>query len=161
MTSIVSKSHKKLESAFAGSSFFIGVMGFERPLRKHAVGMFLGRGRIHRFLNAPGTGVGIRLYWSQDRRMAETSKSSSFMVSFRFRPTSTTVEVPQFTRKCENENESVHRCDLMSRDRFSAFAVVSTVWNANTAVPFWFAPAFQKGHRFLWLKTQELVLTSS
>ena len=56
---------KKLESAFAGSSFLIGVMGFERPLRKHAGGMFLGRSRIHRFLNAPGTGVGIRLYLSQ------------------------------------------------------------------------------------------------
>jgi len=37
---------KKLESASAGSSFLIGVMGFERPLRKHAGGMFLGRGRI-------------------------------------------------------------------------------------------------------------------
>ena len=44
---------------------FLIVAGFERPLRKHAGGMFLGRGRIHRFLNAPGTGVGIRLYWSQ------------------------------------------------------------------------------------------------
>ena len=34
--------------------------GFERPLRKHAGGMFLGRGRIHGLMNAPGTGVGIR-----------------------------------------------------------------------------------------------------
>ena len=27
--------------------FFLERMGFERPLRKHAGGMFLGRGRIH------------------------------------------------------------------------------------------------------------------
>ena len=43
---------KNLESASAGSRFFIGVVGFERPLRKHAGGMFLGRGRIPRFPGA-------------------------------------------------------------------------------------------------------------
>ena len=64
---------KKLESAFAGSSFLIGVMGFERPLRKQSGGLFLGRGRIHRFLNAPGTGVGRKRSWSQDCRMVEIS----------------------------------------------------------------------------------------
>ena len=37
---------KNLESASADSRFFIGVMGFERPLKKHAGGMFLGRGRF-------------------------------------------------------------------------------------------------------------------
>ena len=73
---------KKLESAFAGSSFLIGVMGFERPLRKHAGGMFLGRGRIHRFLNAPGTGVGRKRSWSQYCTMVETS-----IVSKRDNPT--------------------------------------------------------------------------
>jgi hypothetical protein len=35
--------------------------GFERLLRKHAGGMFLGSSRIHGLMNAPGTGVGIRL----------------------------------------------------------------------------------------------------
>ncbi len=49
---------KNLESASAGSRFFIGVMGFERPLRKHAGGMFLGRGRIHFFQNASHKDVG-------------------------------------------------------------------------------------------------------
>ena len=58
-------------------SFFDGRTGFEwpgppslaasqqftlRPLRKHAGGVFLGRSRIHRFLNAPGTGVGRNDY---------------------------------------------------------------------------------------------------
>ena len=33
------------------------VSGFERPLRKHAGGMFLGRGRILWFLDAPHEGV--------------------------------------------------------------------------------------------------------
>ena len=42
---------KNPESAFAGSGFLI-VFGFERPLRKHAGGMFLGRGRILWFLDA-------------------------------------------------------------------------------------------------------------
>ena len=72
---------KKLESAFAGSSFLIGVMGFERPLRKHAGGIFLGRGRIHRFLNAPGTGVGRKRSWSQDCRMVEISIVSKSHIS--------------------------------------------------------------------------------
>ena len=49
---------KNLESASAGSRFFIGVLGFERPLRKHAGGMFLGRGRIHFFQNASRRDVG-------------------------------------------------------------------------------------------------------
>ena len=48
---------KKLESAFAGSSFLIGVMGFERPLRKHAGGIFLGRGRVLPISDASGTDV--------------------------------------------------------------------------------------------------------
>ena len=39
-----------------------GRAGFERPLRKHAGGVFLDRGRIHSLMNAPGTGVGIRLF---------------------------------------------------------------------------------------------------
>ena len=39
------------------AGFLIGVMGFERPLRKHAGGMFLGRGRILWFLDAPLAGV--------------------------------------------------------------------------------------------------------
>ena len=33
------------------------VSGFERPLRKHAGGMFLGRGRIHYSIEAPLAGV--------------------------------------------------------------------------------------------------------
>ena len=49
---------KNLESASAGSRFFIGVPGFERPLRKHAGGMFLGRGRIHFFQNVSLWDVG-------------------------------------------------------------------------------------------------------
>ena len=82
-------------------SFFMGIMGFEwprppslaasqqftlRPLRKHAGGMFLGRSRIHRFLNAPGTGVGRKRSWSQDCRMVEisiVSKSHKRNDSFR------------------------------------------------------------------------------
>jgi hypothetical protein len=32
--------------------------GLERPLRKHAGGMFLGRGRVHAQLTASGTDVG-------------------------------------------------------------------------------------------------------
>ena len=47
IVSIITTIPKKLESAFAGSSFLFGVMGFERPLEKHAGGMFLGRGKIH------------------------------------------------------------------------------------------------------------------
>ena len=55
-----------------GGIFYVdAVMGFERPLRKHAGGMFLGRGRIHRFRNAPGTGVGIKRSWSQKRVICE------------------------------------------------------------------------------------------
>ena len=54
-------------------SFFDGRAGFERPLRKHAGGVFLGRGRIHRFLNAPGTGVGRKRSWSQYCTMVEIS----------------------------------------------------------------------------------------
>ena len=41
-----------------GFQIFYGVMGFERPLRKHAGGMFLDRGRILWFLDAPLAGVG-------------------------------------------------------------------------------------------------------
>ena len=48
---------KNLESAFAGSGFFYWVLGFERTLRKHAGGMFLGRGRIHCSIDAPFVGV--------------------------------------------------------------------------------------------------------
>jgi len=33
-------------TASAVAGFLIGVTGFERPLKKHAGGMFLGRGRI-------------------------------------------------------------------------------------------------------------------
>ena len=43
---------KKPMTALAVIGFLIGVMGFERPLRKHAGGMFLGRGRIPRFPGA-------------------------------------------------------------------------------------------------------------
>ena len=48
---------KNLESASAGSRFFIGMMGFKRPLRKLAGGMFLARGRIHYSIDAPTAGV--------------------------------------------------------------------------------------------------------
>ena len=44
------------ESAFVDSGIFF-VSGFERPLRKYASGIFLDRGRILRFLNAPHVGV--------------------------------------------------------------------------------------------------------
>ena len=44
---------KNLESAEADSRFFIDVMGFERPFKKHAGGMFLGRGRIHYSISTP------------------------------------------------------------------------------------------------------------
>ena len=37
-------------------------IGFERPLRKRAGGTFLGRGKIHGYANAPGTGVGACPY---------------------------------------------------------------------------------------------------
>ena len=37
---------------------FFGKMGLERPLRKHASGMFLGRGRVHEGTTAGGTPVG-------------------------------------------------------------------------------------------------------
>ena len=43
--------HKKKPHPFGWGSFY-GIMGFERPLRKHAGGMFLGRGRIPRFPGA-------------------------------------------------------------------------------------------------------------
>ena len=46
---------KKPVTALAVTGFLIGVMGFERPLRKHAGGMFLGRGRIPRFRDTAGT----------------------------------------------------------------------------------------------------------
>ena len=53
--------HQQKGSTPLGWIFFgDGEAGFERPLRKHAGGMFLGRSRIHGLMNAPGTGVGIR-----------------------------------------------------------------------------------------------------
>ena len=36
---------------------FFGKMGLERPLRKHAGGMFLGRGRVLQTQDASGTDV--------------------------------------------------------------------------------------------------------
>ena len=36
-----------------GFFFLLKKGGFERPLRKHACGMFLGRGKIHDLANAP------------------------------------------------------------------------------------------------------------
>ena len=47
---------KKNRAAFA-ALFFLVLSGFERPLRKHAGGMFLGRGRILCFPDAPQAGV--------------------------------------------------------------------------------------------------------
>ena len=41
-----------------GILVFYMIMGFERPLRKHAGGMFLGRGRIHGYPNASHRDVG-------------------------------------------------------------------------------------------------------
>ena len=38
--------------------FLYGIMGFERPLKKHAGGMFLGRGRIPGALTASRRGGG-------------------------------------------------------------------------------------------------------
>ena len=43
--------------------FFDGGQGFERPLRKHAGGMFLGRGRIHAHTDAPSMGVNGCASW--------------------------------------------------------------------------------------------------
>jgi len=50
-------SDQKYGIRFCGFHIFYGVMGFERPLRKHAGGMFLGRGRILWLLDAPLAGV--------------------------------------------------------------------------------------------------------
>ena len=43
-------------TTFVVAGIFI-VLGFERPVRKHAGGMFLGRGRILWFPDAPLVGV--------------------------------------------------------------------------------------------------------
>ena len=39
-------SHQKIQIPQWVSGFFAAQMGLERPLRKHAGGMFLGRGRV-------------------------------------------------------------------------------------------------------------------
>ena len=95
MTSIVSKRDKNPVTTSVVAGFLI-VAGFKwprppslaasqqftlRPLRKHAGCMFLGRSRIHRFLNAPGTGVGRKRSWSQDCRMVEISIVSKSYIS--------------------------------------------------------------------------------
>ena len=50
-------SDQKNPDRISGRDFFNRSTGFERPLRKHAGGMFLGRGRIPLHSGAPGTGV--------------------------------------------------------------------------------------------------------
>ena len=62
-------SDQKPVTAFAVTGFLIGVMGFERPLSKHAGGMFLGRGRIPRF---PGA---VRWTVNGNRNVIENVKS--------------------------------------------------------------------------------------
>ena len=40
--------------------FYFARKGLERPLRKHASGMFLGRGRVPGCIDAPSMGVDMR-----------------------------------------------------------------------------------------------------
>ena len=42
---------------FGSAHIFIAQIGLERPLRKHAGGMFLGRGRVPQNQDASGTDV--------------------------------------------------------------------------------------------------------
>ena len=50
-------SDQKSGIRICGFRIFYWVLGFERTLRKHAGGMFLGRGRIHCSIDAPFVGV--------------------------------------------------------------------------------------------------------
>ena len=53
------ESHLSHQNKRGGNSllFYFGKMGLERPLRKHAGGMFLGRGRVLWFPDTSGTDV--------------------------------------------------------------------------------------------------------
>ena len=66
-------SDQKTGIRFCGFQFFNWGDGIRKAVKKQSGGLFLGRGRIHRFLNAPGTGVGRKRSWSQDCRMVEIS----------------------------------------------------------------------------------------
>ena len=62
MTAFFEKSYKntrtkKSECPYGHSDFLMLAMGLERPLRKHAGGMFLDRGRVPQISDASGTDV--------------------------------------------------------------------------------------------------------
>jgi len=48
---------KKSECPYGHSDFLMLELGLERPLRKHAGGMFLGRGRVPQISDASDTDV--------------------------------------------------------------------------------------------------------
>ena len=62
MTHFYEKSYKNTRTKiwadpFGSAHIFLLGIGLERPLRKHAGGMFLGRGRVPPYHDASGTGM--------------------------------------------------------------------------------------------------------
>ena len=61
MTQVFKKSYKNTRTKkglpLSGRPFFMLESGLERPLRKHAGGMFLGRGRVLQIQDASGVDV--------------------------------------------------------------------------------------------------------